>query len=95
MILEMPSVVIVAGFKRAHCGALPYFLGVPVGLALGAAIAWLTWKSGRFLWLKFNGRSKSADNLLGIGLLILHICSLMVAFASGVFVQSVLTKFVH
>lgn len=92
IIFFVPAETVLGELKRVHCGVLPYVFGIPAGLALGAAIVWLTFKSGQFLWLRFSGRSKRVDNFLGVGLLVLHICSLILGFTSGAFMGSILAK---
>lgn len=92
MIFFVPAEIVFVALRHAHCGVLPYFLGVPVGLVLGAAMVWLTWQSAKFLWLEFSGRSKRTDNFLAIGALVLHIGSLILGFTSGALVGSILTR---
>jgi hypothetical protein len=91
MAFVIPVATVIGDLKRAGGGLLRYALGAMLGLALGSAIVWITWKVGRFLWLRFSDRSRKADTALAIGLYGLDICSMIAGLMGGGFLASLLT----
>jgi hypothetical protein len=92
MAFVMPVIAVIGDLKHAGGGALRYALGAPLGLALGTTIVWLTWKSGKTVWLCFSGRSERARRTLAIGLFGLDICALLFGFIGGRALASLLIK---
>ena len=79
---------VILPLKDAGGGLLRYILGVPLALALGTLIVWLSWRFQKSLWLRSEGATKRKEYVIAVVFLL----SMLFFIGAGVFAGDMLAS---